>query len=199
MAASLQSQQQVFRKHKNLRDLNNFSMSRNTVVRRIEHLSASIKLQVSDKACAFDFYSIVDATDTAQLLIFLRGIDDNFCITEELLDLSNLKGTTMGKDMFEAVSDTIDKILLKWSKLCGVTTDKAPAMAGERKAMASLVCSKVQDCGGEAVEMHCIIHQGALCTKVVGLNDVMNTVVKTVNTVRARGLNHRHFKLPYRM
>ena len=62
-----------------------------------------------------------DATDTVQLLIFLRGID-NFCITEGLLDLSSLKGTTTGKDMFEAVSDSIGKMGLQWEKLCGVTT-----------------------------------------------------------------------------
>ena len=149
---------------------------------------------MSHKACAFDFYLIAcdestDATDTAQLLIILQGIDDNFCITEELLDLSSLKGTTTGKDMFEAMSDSIDKKGLQWEKLCGVTTDRAPAMAGERKGMASVVCSKVQECRGEAVKMHCIIHQEALCTKVVGLHDVMNNV-KTVNTIRARGLNH---------
>ena len=61
-----------------MQDLNNVSMSRNTVVKRIEGLTANVKLQVSDKACAFDFYSTVcdesiDATDTTQLLIFFVG------------------------------------------------------------------------------------------------------------------------------
>ena len=41
---------------------------------------------------------------------------------KELLDLSSLKGTTTGKDIFEAVSDSIDKMGLQWEKLCGVTT-----------------------------------------------------------------------------
>ena len=109
-----------------MQDLNNVSMSRNTEW-RIQDLSANIKLQVSDKACPFDFYSIAcdestDATDTAQLLFILRGIDNNFCITEELLDLSSLKGTTTGKEMFEAVLDSVDKMGLWWEKLFGVTT-----------------------------------------------------------------------------
>ncbi|CAF93264.1 unnamed protein product [Tetraodon nigroviridis] len=34
---------------------------------------------------------------------------------------------------------------LKWDKLCGVTTDGAPAMTGERKGMASMVCAKVKE------------------------------------------------------
>lgn len=104
-----------------VQEFNIVSMSRNTVMRRTEDLSVNIKRQVSDKACAFDFYSITcdestDATDTAQLLIFLWGIDENFGVTEELLDLESLKGTTTGKDIFEAVSDSTDKMGLKWEK-----------------------------------------------------------------------------------
>ena len=80
---------------------------------------------------------------------------------EELLDLSSLKTTTTGKDMFEAVSDAIDKMGLKWDKLCEVMMDGGPAMTGERKGMAAMVCAKVQESGGDAVKMHCIIHQEA--------------------------------------
>ncbi|KAK7891861.1 hypothetical protein WMY93_023824 [Mugilogobius chulae] len=65
---------------------------------------------------------------------------------------------------------------------------------GERKGMASMLCEKVKHSGGEAVKMHCIIHQEALCAKTVQLDDVMDTVVKTVNIIRARGLYHREFQ-----
>ncbi|KAI3359992.1 hypothetical protein L3Q82_014321 [Scortum barcoo] len=88
----------------------------------------------------------------------------------------------------------VEKIGLKWDKLCGVTTDGAPAMTGERKGMAWMVCAKVKESGGEAVRINCIIHQEALCAKTVQLDDVMNTVVKTVNIIRARGLYHREFQ-----
>lgn len=46
----------------------------------------------------------------------------------------------------------------------------------------------------EAVKMHCIIHQEALCAKTAQLSDVMNTVVKTVNIIRVRALYHREFQ-----
>ncbi|XP_067945214.1 general transcription factor II-I repeat domain-containing protein 2B-like [Watersipora subatra] len=171
----------------------------NQMVAKLQDLSANVKLQLSDKTCAFDFYSIAcdectDATDTAQQLIFLRGVDENFGVTEELLDLKSLKGTTTGMGIFEAVSDSIDKMGLQWDKLCGVITDGAPAMAGAHKGMASMVCAKVKETEDEAVKMHCIVHQEALCAKIVNLGDVMNTVVKTVNIIRARGLYHREFQ-----
>ena len=113
---------------------------------------------------------------------------------EELLDMMSLKGITIGRDIFEAVSEAVEKMGLKWDKLCGITMDGAPAMTGKRKGMASMVCAKVKESGGGTVRMHCIIHQEALCAKTVQLDDVMNTVVKTVNIIRARGLYHREFQ-----
>ena len=80
-----------------------------------------------------------------------------------------------------------------WDKLCGVATDGAPAMPGERKGMASMVCDKVRESGGEAVKFHCIIHQEALFVKTIQLGGVMDVLVKTVNVIRARGLSHREF------
>lgn len=97
-------------------------------------------------------------------------------------------------DISEAVSGSTDKMGLKWDKLCGDTTDGAPAMAGAHKGMASMMCAQVKETGGEAVKMHCTVHQEALCAKTVNLGDVMNTIVTTVNIIRARGLYHREFQ-----
>ena len=70
-------------------------------------------------------------------------------------------GTTTGNDIFKAPSDAIDAMALGWDKLCGVATDGAPAMTGERKGMALMVFDKVRESGGEAFKFHCIIHQEA--------------------------------------
>ena len=41
--------------------------------------------------------------------------------------------------------------------------------------------------------MHCIVHQEALYDKAVQLGDVINTVVKIINTIRSQGLKHEQF------
>lgn len=45
-------------------------------------------------------------------LILLQGVDENFGVAEGLLDLKSLKGTMTGMDIFEAVSDLIEKMAL---------------------------------------------------------------------------------------
>ena len=44
------------------------------------------------------------------------------------------------------------------------------------------------------VKIHCIIHQESLCAESLRFETVMDIVVKTVNLILSRGLNHRQFK-----
>ncbi|XP_068107468.1 general transcription factor II-I repeat domain-containing protein 2-like [Hyperolius riggenbachi] len=177
----------------------NICLARNTVARRIEDISSDIKRQLMSKGEVFDFFSIAcdestDLSDTAQLLIFLRGVDDEINVTEELLDLQSLKDQTRGKDLFVAVSSAIDDMKLPWNKVSGIITDGAPAMAGERSGLSTLICNKVIEEGGKAIKLHCIIHQQVLCAKYLKYDHVMKPVVKTINFIRAKALYHRQFK-----
>ena len=50
-----------------------------------------------------------DTSDTAQLSIFIRGVDSGLCVTEEFLGLQSMHGTTTGKDLFEEVSRCVNE------------------------------------------------------------------------------------------
>ena len=104
------------------------SLSRRTVTQHVEQIDEHLASELKGRAESFAYYSLAlnesnDIKDTAQLLIFIRGINDNFEITEELLAMESLKGQIRGEDLFIKLSGVIDKFKLPWSKLVNVTTD----------------------------------------------------------------------------
>ncbi|GBP45138.1 General transcription factor II-I repeat domain-containing protein 2A [Eumeta japonica] len=71
-------------------------------------MAHGIKTKLTDCMAGFKSFSIAldestDLSDTAQLAIFNRGVDKKFTVTEELLALRPLKGTTTGEDIFNEV------------------------------------------------------------------------------------------------
>ncbi|XP_067243660.1 general transcription factor II-I repeat domain-containing protein 2B-like [Chanodichthys erythropterus] len=162
-------------------------------------MAQDIGEQIKAKASAFSAYSIAcdestDISDSTQLLVFLRGVNETFDVTQELAGIETLSGTTKGEDLFFAVERVLEKNELKWEKMAGITTDGAPAMVGRKSGLAAFVSQKVSECGGKVVKYHCILHQEQLCAKSVGLVDVMRDVVKIVNNIRSKALSHRQFK-----
>ena len=152
------------------------------------------------KARNFSSYSLAldestDIRSTAQLAIFIRGVDDYFEITEELAAIVPIKGTTRDSDLLERVMATIKRLVLPLSKLSGITTDGAPSMIGRRQGLGNLLQLKANKVGNDSVmRFHCIIHQENLCAKSLKMQNVMSIVIKTVNFIRSKGLHHREFQ-----
>jgi hypothetical protein len=111
--------------------------------------------------------------DTAQILIFIRGIDDNFNVYEELTDTYSLKGTAIGEDLFESIEKSLNNLRLEWKKLVSVTTDGGKNMSGSNKGVVGRIKKKLLENDYEiSMNFHCIIHQEALCCKVLACQDV---------------------------
>lgn len=133
-----------------------------------------------------------DMTDTAQLAIFIRGVESNLRVTEEVMDIKSMHETATGKDSFVfCVTD----MKLPWDKLIRPTSDVAPAMRSEKSGLVGRMQVKMQEenCTVELTAYHCIIHQEVLCGKVLKMDHVMSIVTQTINFIRAKGLNHRQF------
>ena len=134
-----------------------------------------------------------DISDTAQLVIFIRAVTADFDIVEEFLDMASLSSTTTGMDICEQVIKVEEKSERNPAKLCGVTTDGAPSMTGRINGFTSKFLAAVE--AQNVVVSHCIIYRENLYTKVLDFTEVMRNVVQCLNYIRARGLNHRQFKV----
>ena len=69
-------------------------------------------------------------------------------------------------------------------------------MLSEKVGVVGLLKNKLQNLSPQGINftsIHCILHQEALCGKNIQMKGVMEIVVKTVNFIRSRALNHRQF------
>jgi len=79
-----------------------------------------------------------DQSDVSQLLIFVRTTFEDFSSKEELFDVCSLQGTTKGRDIYDAVKKTVDRVG-GFSKCSAIVTDGAPAMTGEKTGLTGLL------------------------------------------------------------
>jgi hypothetical protein len=80
------------------------SLSANTVANRVNDLAGYIQCQIKEKCKDFVAYSIAtdestDVTDIAQLAYFIRGLNEDFQLVVELVELVPMKAKR-GTDEF---------------------------------------------------------------------------------------------------
>ena len=190
------------------------SLSRQTVTRRIVDMAVDSRQQLKIVSKKLEYFSLAldestDISDTSQLLIFVRGVNADFAIIEELVKMRSMMSTTTGADIAAETIKGLENIGLGgvWGKLSGETTDGAPAMICTRVGAMTKLTEHAKEqfevgMGGvstsefhEIMRYHYIIHQEALCPKAIGFEDVMSAVIKDVNFIRSHALNHRQFKI----
>ena len=109
----------------------NVSLSRNTVADCVCDLATDLQQQLMGKGKDLIAYSLsvdesIKKSDTAQLSIFICGVDSTLYVVED--EFKSMHDTTTGKDLFEEVYKCVNEMGLPWDKLFGLTTDGAPAI-----------------------------------------------------------------------
>jgi len=178
--------------------ITDMQLSRNTVTRRVVEISSNLKNQLMidiENCTAFSLQAdeSTDVADVSQLIIFIRMVFKDFSTKEELLTIIPLKSKTRGEDIFQNFKTFANSIQLQICKLVSITTDGAPAMTGRHNGFIAY-CKN--DCDfPDFLSYHCIIHQQALCAKTLNMTDIMDITFKIANSIRARSLHRRLFKL----
>ncbi|XP_023233642.1 general transcription factor II-I repeat domain-containing protein 2A-like [Centruroides sculpturatus] len=114
-----------------INNISNISLSRFTIARRIEDLSENIAttfrepMRSRNVVAKFEYCSLAldescNNNNTAQLAIFLRGIDTKFNITEELCSLIPMQGTTAGKDLYNELKSVLENFSVLLEKIIGI-------------------------------------------------------------------------------
>ena len=180
---------------KESKKLNAVSLSNNTVKRRIVDMSDDVLEQILIQVKESPFYSIQldESTDIAglpQLSVFIRYIN-NAAVSEDLLFCKALKLYTKGEDIFQCLNSFFTDYSIPWNKCAGICTDGAAACTGFKSG----VVKRIKDKAPSAEWTHCFLHREALAAKKLSqeLHEVLSSVVKCVNLIKARPLNQRLF------
>ncbi|XP_029802553.1 general transcription factor II-I repeat domain-containing protein 2 isoform X2 [Suricata suricatta] len=178
----------------------NASPSENAAVQPVEDVAGKLWEKLREKIKSFVAYSlaideITDINNTTQLAIFIRGVDENFDVSEELLDTVPMTGTKSGNEIFLRVEKSLKKFHIDWSKLVSVASTGTPTMVDANDGLVTKLKSKVAAVckDSDLKSVRCIIHPESLCAQKLKMDHVMSVVVNSVNWVCSRGLNHSEF------
>lgn len=104
----------------------------------------------------------------------------------------HLKERTRGEDIYNEFKKYVCDNDIPIHKFVAITTDGDPAMRSVCTGFIEL-CRNDHDFP-DFVNYHCVIHQQALVGKVMDFSHVMTLVVKVINSIRAKALQHRLFQ-----
>ncbi|KAG8225058.1 hypothetical protein J437_LFUL000036 [Ladona fulva] len=130
----------------------------------------------------------------AQLLIFL-SLSPTFELCEDLLSMETLTTHTRGEDIFVAVKKACIQSGVDLKNLRGICTDGAPAMTSKQQGLVARMSDYLSKEHGnkQLTNLHCIIHQEALCSKSAVLDNILKDVNRVISFIRANALNHWQF------
>ncbi|XP_069596686.1 general transcription factor II-I repeat domain-containing protein 2B-like [Ranitomeya imitator] len=172
------------------------SLSHQTVARRISVMDQYVTQKVHEAIKNCTYFSVavdekIDITGTNQLIVCIRTVDDDFNISEELLHLMPLQGTTKDEDVYEEVKMALAE-LGGFDKCISILIDGAKTTTAKNSGLAGLLKRD----GVACLTFHCIVHEEGLVGTMLKMADVMEVVIKITNMMRDKKctVTQRRFK-----
>jgi hypothetical protein len=170
----------------------------NDTIRRIDKIAEDIIKQITEKNIqkkqfALQLDETIDIFSSAQLMVFVRYIDDEYekGICEQIYCCKEFDIKTKGEEIFNLLNEQILIHGLSWEWCTSVCTDGAAAVVGRQNGL----IARLKTINSSIKCTHCIIHREALASEQLNedLNSVLMIAVKTVNLIQSRPLNSRLF------
>ena len=133
----------VFEKDKVARKFETISLSHQTIARRVSDLCKHVlfKLRSIVENCLYfslALHESTDISDTSELLIFIRTVDENFTVQEELVKVCFLNEDTKGSNIYAALKSVIHDYE-GYEKCSCIVTDGTKAMTGNSTKLVGLL------------------------------------------------------------
>lgn len=138
-------------------------MLHQTIARWVDHINQYVSKKLHDMVEIFFSLCLDESTDLfdiSYLVFFIRTIQNDFSVAEEMHDLIPLHGTTKGMDIFKVENKAVSDYE-GFDKCSCIVTDGARAMISTEIGFAGLL--KQNNINYPVI--HCIVHQEALCEK----------------------------------
>lgn len=135
---------EAFNDQKMIRNVNSVPLSRQTITRRCRDLNEYVRIRLRHLMENCSYFSLcldesTDITDMSQLLIFVRVVQNDFSVNEEVISISAMTGTTKGVDVFNTLQEEMSSFISTFDKCSCITTDGAPAMTGKDNGLVGIL------------------------------------------------------------
>lgn len=171
-------------------------LSNSSVSARIDEMSSNIESKLCDDLKTTEFSLQLDETTLrdgeALLLAYVRYLNTNQEVSEELLFAEQLKTDTKGSTIYNVVEQFFNDKGIPLINVIACATDGAPSMIGRHRGFIAHLKEAIPG----IFTIHCVIHRQHLAAKHLSdrLHTTLQVVIKAVNKIKAHPLNTRIFR-----
>ncbi|XP_036595577.1 EPM2A-interacting protein 1 [Trichosurus vulpecula] len=179
--------------------LDEVDLSPESVAQKTLGLARNLHAQLAARGPTFQAYSLA-FDDQAfvgvdnRLLVFVRGVDQDYEVDEELLTVVNLAGQPGVEHIIRVLSDALARTGLTWDKLVGVASTGTDWLCSEEKGLVQLVQDRASRArgglGGGSPLPHCagLLHIDVMGSRELDVGGVVDAVAGWLALMRTRGV-----------